>query len=311
MVPDVTIVMSFKDPGRYFELALKSIFAQTLTNWELILTDDGSRDGSLPFAQSLKDPRVRVFSDGRCRRLQVRRNQGIALANAPYIALMDADDIMHPRRLEAQLAEFERQRRPMVLGSAAFSIDSDNNLLGLRRPLANWRPGTYESRGAFLNPTVTAPTSWFRTNPYSEDLVFYRSEDAELWCRTSGFTDFANLEDALMFYREEGRINLANYLGSSMGLCVLLRRRYAKPRYQFLKLFSVEIAKVWIAIVAETLGASGPLVKRRSQPMRPAAREEALRILSQIRNVELPLLANEATSTSGSGRHLSPQKALS
>ena len=50
MVPDVTIVMSFKDPGRYFDLALRSIFAQTLGNWELILIDDGSDDGSLRFA---------------------------------------------------------------------------------------------------------------------------------------------------------------------------------------------------------------------------------------------------------------------
>src|ERR1035438_10086132 len=97
MVPDVTIVTPFRDPGSCFELALKSVFAQTLTNWELILIDDGSRDESLSFARSLRDPRVRVFSDGRRRRQQVRRNEAIALASAPYIALMDADDIMHPR----------------------------------------------------------------------------------------------------------------------------------------------------------------------------------------------------------------------
>ena len=105
MLPDVTIVTPFRNPGSYFELALKSIFAQTLTNWELILIDDGSRDASLSFARSLRDPRVRVFSDGRRRHQQVRRNEAIALASAPYIALMDADDIMHPRLLEAQLAE--------------------------------------------------------------------------------------------------------------------------------------------------------------------------------------------------------------
>jgi glycosyltransferase involved in cell wall biosynthesis len=307
VVPDVTIVMSFKDPGRYFDLALRSIFAQTLENWELILIDDGSDDGSLRFAQSLRDPRVRVFSDGICRRLHVRRNQGIALANAPYIALMDADDIMHPRRLETQFVELERQRRAVVLGSTAFSIDEDNNLLGLRRPRARWRPGNYECRSAFLNPTVAAPTSWFRANPYSEDPVFYRSEDAELWCRTSRDTDFVNLEDPLMFYREQRRINLANYLGSSMGLCVLLQRKYAKPHYHFVKLWSVEIAKVWIAITAEAFGVSDILVKRRSQPIGPAARAEALRILSQIHHVELPLPSSEAISTSGPSQHLPPE----
>ena len=53
MHPKVTIGISFKNPGRYFELAIKSVFTQTFTEWELILIDDGSTDNSLEFAKTL------------------------------------------------------------------------------------------------------------------------------------------------------------------------------------------------------------------------------------------------------------------
>ena len=64
MTPRVTVGIAFRNPGRYFEPALKSVLLQTFTDWELILVDDGSSDESLTLARSLKDPRVRVYSDG-------------------------------------------------------------------------------------------------------------------------------------------------------------------------------------------------------------------------------------------------------
>ena len=103
MKPQITIGISFKNPGKYFRLALQSIFAQTFTtNWELILVDDGSTDDSLILVKSLEDERVYVYSDGQSKGLNVRLNQMIQLANAPYFVRMDADDIMHPQRLEKQ-----------------------------------------------------------------------------------------------------------------------------------------------------------------------------------------------------------------
>src|SRR5262245_11146808 len=102
MTPQISIILSFQNPGPDFRLAIQSVFAQTVTHWELLLMDDGSTDGSLAFARSLDDPRVRVFTDGLSLNLNRRLNQLIDLARAPYIARMDADDVMHPGRLERQ-----------------------------------------------------------------------------------------------------------------------------------------------------------------------------------------------------------------
>src|SRR6516225_8834217 len=101
--PDVTVGISFKNPGPYFPLALQSVFAQSFTNWELLLMDDGSTDGSVEFARSLRDPRVRVCTDGYCKNLNVRLNELVSLAGGRYFVRMDADDAMHPDRLKRQV----------------------------------------------------------------------------------------------------------------------------------------------------------------------------------------------------------------
>src|ERR1035438_5090618 len=59
----ISIVIPFYNPGPFFVLALQSVFAQTYTDWELLLIDDGSTDDSLQIASRIDDPRVRVFVD--------------------------------------------------------------------------------------------------------------------------------------------------------------------------------------------------------------------------------------------------------
>src|SRR5262245_23142215 len=187
--PDVTVSISFRNPGRYFALALQSVFAQSFTDWELLLMDDGSADGSLELARSLRDPRVRVCSDGFAKSLSVRLNELAGLARGRYFVRMDADDAMHPRRLERQVATLERHAGDVVAGSAAYSIDRDSKVIGMR-PAASRQKLGFSARHSFHHPTVAAPVEWFRRNPYSERSVYSRAEDAELWCRTADCTTF-------------------------------------------------------------------------------------------------------------------------
>ena len=130
MTPKLTIGISFKNPGEYFEITLKSIFAQTFTDWELVLIDDGSTDGSVEYAKNINDPRVRVYVDGKSQGLSVRLNQLIQVAQAPYFFRMDADDIMHPDRLEKQYQALTNHDNMTLVGTAAYSIDEDSNILG-------------------------------------------------------------------------------------------------------------------------------------------------------------------------------------
>src|ERR1700692_494357 len=103
MVPELTIGLSVYNPGEFLEPALQSIFAQTFQDWELILVDDGSDDGSTELLSLIKDPRVRVLESGLRRGLAAQLNRIVQAARAPYIARMDADDMLDKRRLEKQI----------------------------------------------------------------------------------------------------------------------------------------------------------------------------------------------------------------
>src|SRR4030066_138114 len=97
--PLVTVGIPFFNNQDTLPDAIRSIFAQSFQDWELLLLDDGSTDGSLQIAQSIDDPRVRVISDGCNRKLPARLNQIIDLARGQYIARMDADDLCGITRL--------------------------------------------------------------------------------------------------------------------------------------------------------------------------------------------------------------------
>ena len=88
---------------------------------------------------------------------------------------MDADDVMHPDRIRKQLAVLNRYP-DSVVGTAAYAIDAHSNITGLK-PAPNPRPRGFGARHSFFHVTVAARTAWFRRNPYSEEPLFYRSED--------------------------------------------------------------------------------------------------------------------------------------
>ena len=111
-VPAVSVVVAYRDADRFLDEAILSVHAQSVTDWELLLVDDGSTDGSAAIARAhaLRHPgRVRCLAHGAGRNLGISasRNLGIRHARADLIAFLDADDCWFPDRLERQLAILE------------------------------------------------------------------------------------------------------------------------------------------------------------------------------------------------------------
>lgn len=290
-VPAVSIAIPFHNPGIYLEAAVRSVFAQTFTDWELLLMDDGSSDGSREFAAQLNDPRVFVYSDGEARGLASRLNQSAHLARGEYLFRMDADDMMCPQRVELQYAILQAATSQSVVGGLAYSMDSNSKVVGWR-PAPMKQQSGFEARYSFLHPTVAAPTLWFRENPYSTEAVFRRSEDAELWCRTTSHADFLWLNEPLLFYREMGVFKLQNYLIGVRGLVEIIRRTEPTYNRNRWKLEAKEYTKMLIARTLSALGAGDVMVRHRFKAISPNELKTANAALEKILRTPLPLKEN-------------------
>lgn len=209
----VTVGIPFLNAENYLKMAIASVFAQTLTNWHLILMDDGSTDDSLRIAQSFSaDPRVTVVSDGLHLGLATRLNQISGLATTPYIARMDADDLMSTNRLRTQVDYLITHPNTDLTATGLISMSNSCDYQGYRYSL--WpSPTTYSilsHKIGIAHATVLGRTEWFIRNPYRNG--FDRAEDVELWVRTNNKDDLKIdlIEGNLYFYREYGSTSSKN-----------------------------------------------------------------------------------------------------
>lgn len=224
---EVTVAIPFYNAEKYLEDAIISVLSQTWEDFILILIDDGSTDGSLQIAKKyLSDKRVEVFSDGRNVNLGNRLNEIPYITKTQFLARMDADDIMHPNRIERQLEILKSNPDIDVLGSNAYSIDENNNVFGKRM---NIEGNSVISVNTFTHPTVMAKTDWFLQNPY--DVLAVRVEDSELWLRTKDQYNFQATSEALLFYREIGKDYYKKYFKGWYGVFYMLKKHRFSRKY--------------------------------------------------------------------------------
>lgn len=200
-VPLVSVIMSFHNARDTLVRSIRSLLWQTYPNWELILLDDGSTDGSTKASKLIKDPRIQLYGDSVCRGLPARLNQGVLLAKGQYIARMDADDIAFPERFARQVAYLQNHPDVDLLATSALLVNEEGRPKGLlvaglshdeicRRPWLGF---------PMPHPTWMGRAEWFRQNPY-DDLA-RKAQDQALLLQTYAKSQFASLPDILLGYR--------------------------------------------------------------------------------------------------------------
>ncbi len=102
--PLVSVIIPTWNRCHLVQELIASVVAQTYPNWELIVVDDGSTDGTVEELRKLKEPRLRVVATKHVGSAAVSRNLGIGEANGEWIAFLDSDDLWVPEKLEVQLA---------------------------------------------------------------------------------------------------------------------------------------------------------------------------------------------------------------
>lgn len=199
--------MPVYNAGRFLRPAVLSIVKQTFADWELLIIDDGSSDGSLEAIQDIKDARIRVIRDGTNKGLAARLNEAIDLARGRYFARMDQDDVSYPERFARQVAALDKDANLDLVGVRSIAILQDDQIAGYfpyalnhRELCANpWR-GFY-----IVHPTWMGRTAWFRRHHYATPGP-YLCEDQELLLRSFETSRFAVIDEILFAYRVRSSI---------------------------------------------------------------------------------------------------------
>ncbi len=201
--PAVSLIMAVRDGQRWLSEAINSILDQTFSDFELLIIDDGSVDGThdILVQYRAKDARVRVIRQ-ESRGLVDALNRGLALAAAPLTARLDADDVALPQRLQRQVEYFQAHPSVALLGAWAQEIDEESRTQRRHR-----RPPSGPTLRAMLaqrNPFIHSSVM-FRT-AVARDLGGYRpafaaAEDYDLWLRMSEIAGIEILPEVLVQYR--------------------------------------------------------------------------------------------------------------
>lgn len=156
--PKVSVVTIFLDAAAFLEEAVRSVRAQTLDDWELLLVDDGSTDAGTAIArrhaQELPDKiRYLEHPDHANRGMSASRNLGIAHARGEHVAFLDADDVFLPRALERRVAELEaRPEAGVVYGPSLYWYGWTGGPEDARRDFVDFRGGRRLEAGALSQP---------------------------------------------------------------------------------------------------------------------------------------------------------------
>lgn len=203
--PIISVIMPVYNAERYIAEAVESILAQTFTDFEFLIIDDGSTDGSLEILEryAAQDARIRLRSRPNTGYV-VALNEMLADARGEFIARMDADDISKPERFAIQLRLFEEFPEAVCVGCRTMLIDPDGDAL---RPFGSYV--THEDidqahmqgrGGAISHPSMMARADAIQqVAGYRPELC--PAEDIDLCLRLAELGTLRNCEDILLAYR--------------------------------------------------------------------------------------------------------------
>jgi glycosyltransferase involved in cell wall biosynthesis len=201
--PKLSVILPVYNGQQYLSEAIQSVLSQSFTDFELIIINDGSTDGSGEIINSFCDARIRYIEQSN-KGLAATLNRGILLAKGEYVARQDQDDVCLSSRFEKQVAFLDANPLLGMVGSAAeIWVGNEETNRFLKHPVddASLTFGMLFDNH-FVHSSVTIRLSVFASvGGYAEGLR-QPPEDYELWSRVMKEYKLANLPDVLMVYRE-------------------------------------------------------------------------------------------------------------
>lgn len=199
-MPKVSVIMPVYNAEKYIGEAIESILDQTYTDFEFIIIDDGSSDGTVAAVKGYDDRRIRFYQNEHNMGVAATLNRGLDLATGEYIARMDSDDISLPERFEKQVRFMDEHSEVAVLGAGIELFFAQHG-----ERIFSQKPEELKVDllfgNCFAHPAVMMRAAYFGGSGFRYDNRFNKMEDFDLWDRVSQHYAIASLPEVLLKYR--------------------------------------------------------------------------------------------------------------
>jgi len=204
MDPCVSVLMPAFNAEAYINEAIDSVLAQTYTDFELLVVNDGSTDATGSRVLNYSDSRIRLIDKPNNEGLAAARNTALYAARGRYVAWLDSDDIAHPSRLGLQVSMLDRKPEVGMCGSWVKTIGSEEQ--------RTWR---YPRKAKYLrahmlfdDPFATSAVTMVRDIALNHGILFNEdnapAEDYDVWEQISCISHAINIPRVLTSHRIHG-----------------------------------------------------------------------------------------------------------
>jgi glycosyltransferase involved in cell wall biosynthesis len=260
--PKVCVVMPVYNGAKTIELALKSLFYQTYSNWNCVIVNDGSTDGTKEILDKIKDIRFKIIHLERNRGRGFARQVCLDNATGDYLTYLDADDFYHPDKINEQLLIFKTNLDISLVSSGQGSFDNENQIKSIRG-LKYSGEFTYNIGDEVKFISVTSMIKLREALSFNYNNILNASEDVDFFSKYLDNKKFYILNKILYYYYEYESVSYLKTIEYNyfriIRIALMFKRDKAKTIIQLIK----AVIKTLIYIVLIPILGKDFFIKRR------------------------------------------------
>jgi glycosyltransferase involved in cell wall biosynthesis len=250
-MPKVSIVIPAYNAMKYLPETVESVFQQTFNDYEVIIVNDGSQDNIESWFAELNHPKARLITQ-KNQGLSGARNTGIINSQGEYVALLDADDLWVPTKLEKQVKLLDQSTEAGLIYTWMALIDEKGLPTG--RLFSAEDEGRIWEKLLEFNVVGCGSVPLIRRSCFDKVGLFDRNlrsyvEDWDLWLRMAPYYDFKVVKEPLVFYRQLSSSASKNWEAMAVSYQIVLDKNFKDipQEKQFLKARSNGFINLYLA----------------------------------------------------------------
>ncbi len=257
-MPEISVLLPVYNPDiKKLKLAVDSMLKQSMTDFELLIYDDGSEQKYKDDIRKISkcDPRIRLIENEEHHSLAYGLNTSIKLAKGKYIARMDADDISMPTRLEKEYEFLEQNISFDFVGTNISLIDNVGKKFGRRIYPRIPRRDDFLKYQPYVHPSLMFRRNVFHSEkPYGDDLKDRRGEDYEMLMElTSNGACGYNIQEELLQYRETPNSYKKRKFSYSIQEMIIRSRGFKKLGFKKIEVLNYIIKPIVVWMIPNRL----------------------------------------------------------